>query len=302
MTSLRKSDERRKEIWAKVYRQLIQHAIPDSRFHFDFLSFTPDFRGSSLAIDRLVDLPCYREAQTLLVTSDNSLEQLRYRALKDGKSLLVATYRMRRGFILLSPGRISADKYELAASLDGMEKPDAGEPLSLAQIRDKGISVDICVTGGLAFNQQGVVIWEGQALFEIQWALVWDIKAIKQGAAVVAIAHACQVVDESQLGVDAVVPDTSGEVQCDFVVTPDNVYKVNGAVKPETNINFETVDDEAMQNIPPLQELRGIRMMDKIMKDGGLRQKEELLEPAAPSADEQVGIDIVERLMKGYKT
>ncbi|CAO2657175.1 Nn.00g033010.m01.CDS01 [Neocucurbitaria sp. VM-36] len=301
MTKPVSSDDRRKLIWAHVYEELLRNAIPDSRFNYDFLSFTPDFRGSASALDRVVELPCYQNASTLLVTSDNSLEQLRCRALKDGKRLLVATYRLRRGFILLSPTRISEDKHELAACLDGMEKPGVGRAVSLAQIRDEDICIDMCLIGGLAFNEQGVVIWEGQALFEVQWALLQDIKRLASNVPVVAVAHTCQVVDETQLGVERIIPDKAGEVQCDHVVTPDRIFHVEAPFRPTKGIDLDTVDPEALSNIPPLQELKGIRMMEKIMESGGFSQASDKETSKAPTAEEQMGIGMVERLMKGYK-
>ncbi|KAF1829827.1 hypothetical protein BDW02DRAFT_573604 [Decorospora gaudefroyi] len=294
------ADEHRKLIWARVYQELLHHAIPDSRFNLDFMSFTPDFRGSSAAIDSLIALPCYQSAQVLLVTPDNSLEQLRLRALVDAKKVLVATYRLRRGFILLDPGRISETKFGLAACLDGMEKPGIGRAVTLAQMRDEGLQVDVCAIGGLVFNAQGVTVWEGHNLFEVQYAILQDMKILQPKAPVIALAHACQVVDEAQLGIDTIRPNKPGEVQYDFVVTPEKVLEINEAIKPTGGIDFDTVDPDGMKNIPPLQELRGIRMMEKIMLQEGFVQKEEK-KPDAPSADEQMGISIVEKLMQSYK-
>jgi 5-formyltetrahydrofolate cyclo-ligase len=296
------ADSRRKLLWARVYRDLMQNAVPDARFNYDFMSFTPDFRGSASAIDRLVALPCYQTASVILVTPDNSLEHLRCRALKDGKTVLVATYRLRRGFVLLQPGRISESKYEMAACLDGMEKPGIGRALSLAQMRDECLKIDMCVIGGLVFNAQGVIIWEGHNLFEIQWAMLQDLKVLQPKTPVIAVAHAYQVVDETQLGVEKVTPTKSGEVQCDFVVTPDALYEIADAVKPSGGVNFDTVDPEGVQNIPPLQELRGIRMMEKIMQKEGFTSEKEEKPEEAPSADEQMGISIVEKLMQNYRT
>ncbi|CAN9273673.1 unnamed protein product [Alternaria sp. RS040] len=295
------ADSSRKLIWARVYQDLIQHAIPDARFNYDFISFSPDFRGSASAIDRLVSLPCYQSASVILVTPDNSLEQLRYRALKDGKRVLVATYRLRRGFVLLHPGRINESKYEMAACLDGMEKPGIGRAVSLSQMRDECLKVDMCAIGGLVFNTQGVTIWEGHNLFEVQWAMLQDLKVLQPNTPVVAVAHACQVIDEAQLGVEKVTPTTSGEVQSDFVVTPDALYEVAGAVKPTGALNFDTVDPEGIHNIPPLQELRGIRMMEQIMQREGFTSEKEEKPEKPPSADEQMGISIVEKLMQGYR-
>jgi 5-formyltetrahydrofolate cyclo-ligase len=303
MTAPASPDERRKLIWARVYHDLIRHAIPDSRFNYDFLSFTPDFRGSAAAVDRVLELPCYQNARTLLVTSDNSLERLRFQALKDGKKVLVGTYRLRRGFVLLDPARIVEENFEIAACLDGMEKPGMGRGLSLVQLRDEGLNIDMCATGGLAFNERGVTIYEGSALFEVQWALLQDIKVLGMSARVVAVAHSCQVVDEASLGLEETKSTNSGEVQCDFVVTPATIYEVMAASKPTTGINFDTVDPEALNNIPPLQELKGIRTMEQIMTKGGFSQEKDVVEepPKAPTAEEQMGIDMVAKLMKGYK-
>jgi 5-formyltetrahydrofolate cyclo-ligase len=300
MANPKSPDERRKLIWARVYRELLHHAVPDSRSNYDFMSFTPDFRDSVSAIERIVGLSCYQSAETILVMPDNSLEQLRLRALKDGKKVLVATYRLRRGFVLLQPGRISEAKYELAACLDGMEKPGIGRAITLAQMRDECIRVDMCAVGGLAFNKQGVTIWEGHNLFEVQWAILRDMNILATQIPVVAMAHACQVVDEAKLGLENVRPDKQGEVQCDFVVTPEYVLTINGAQKPTGGINFDAVDPDGLHNIPPLQELRGIRMMEQIMQRGSFVSEKEK-KPEAPSADEEKGISIVEKLMKGYR-
>ncbi|KAJ4286770.1 hypothetical protein N0V90_013022 [Kalmusia sp. IMI 367209] len=291
--------ERRQQIWQRVYQELLKHAKPDPRFHYDFLSFTPDFRDSPAAVDRLVQLPCYQSATTILTTPDNSLEELRYRALKDGKRVLVGTYRLRRGFVLLSPQRISEAEFRSASWLDGMERPGIGRHLSLAQLQEEGIKVDLCLLGGLAFNTQGVVVWEGHGLFEVQWALLRDIKVMKEQTPVVAIAHSCQVIDEADMGLERLKPEKAVEVQCDYVVTPEKTFEVQDAVKPSSAIDFDTVDAKALENIPPLQELRGIRMMESIMKEGGFNADKK--DEKGPTDDEQTGINMMEKIMKGFQ-
>lgn len=293
--------ERRQQIWQRVHRELIKHAKPDSRFHYDFLSFTPDFVDCSLAVDRLVQLPVYQAATTLLVTPENSLEELRYRALKDGKKLLVGTYRLRRGFMLLDPARIEEKDLRIASWLDGMEKSGIGRSLSLSQMQDEHINVDLCVLGGLVFNKKGVVIWEGQGLFEVQWALFNEMKLLKQSTPVAAIAHDCQVIDEKELGLECIVPEKSGEVQCDFVVTPKQLVEIKDTVRPTGGLNFDAIDTQALENIPPLQELKGIKMMEQIMKNDNFGTNNEKVNEMPLNPDEQAGISMVERIMRGLK-
>jgi 5-formyltetrahydrofolate cyclo-ligase len=42
-------------------------------------------------------------------------------------------------------------------------------------------------------------------------------------------------------------------------------------------------------------------MMETIMSDGGFAQKDKRQEAPTLSADEQMGINMIERIMKGYK-
>jgi len=193
-----------------------------------------------------------------------------------------------------------------------MEKPGIGRSVSLAQMRDEGLKVDMCVTGGLVFNAQGVTIWEGHNLFEIQHAMLSDLGVLHTQTPVVAVAHGCQVVDEAALGVEKVTvsPTRKGEVQCDFVVTPDKLYEIEGAVKPSNGVDFDAIDPEGVENIPPLQELRGIRMMEGIMrKEGFVSEKGEKANEddkegeggEKMSEEEQMGVSIVEKLMQSYR-
>lgn len=303
MTVPATAESPRKLLWAGVYQQLLRFAVPDSRFNYDFLKFTPDFRGSADAIARVAELPCYRDANTLLVTSDSSLEALRYRALRDGKKVLVGTYRLRRGFVLLDPKRIDEGRLELAASLDGMEKNGIGRRMEMVQLQEAGLKISMCALGGLVFNEQGVVVWEGTALFEVQWAMLQDLKVLDAVTPVIAVAHECQIVNEAQHGLEVIKADKNGEVQCDFVVTPERTLQVKRAAKPSGGVDFTKVDPEALNNIPPLQELKGIRMMEQIMSSSGFSTRDEKEEEQkTPSAEEQMGIDIVERLMRGLKS
>jgi 5-formyltetrahydrofolate cyclo-ligase len=290
----------REAIWGRVHLDLLQHAgaVPDSRFHYDFSSFVPDFRGSSSAIDRIVQLPCYISANTILVTPDNSLEQLRYRALKDGKKLLVATYKLSRGFVLLDPKRISEDQFEMASLLDTMERPGIGRSLTLAQMEEK---VDLCVTGVLAVTEQGVIIRESPNYFEIQWRILLDRKVLEKETPVIAVAHSCQVIGWAEELLKKSPSDGQLHIIPNFIVTPERVTTSSGVGELSANIDFDALDPKLFATIPVLQELRGIQMMEEIMKGAGFPQEPLKPTPTMPDADEQLGISIVEKLMRGYK-
>lgn len=96
--------------------------IPASRFHLDFHSFIADFQGSAGATARLTCHRYFTRADTIFITSNNCLWGLRYAALAAGKTVLVTTYVIRRGFVVLDPTVVQSEaQRRLASYLDGME-------------------------------------------------------------------------------------------------------------------------------------------------------------------------------------
>jgi 5-formyltetrahydrofolate cyclo-ligase len=289
-------------IWARIESDLLRHAIPDSRFHHDYSQFVPDFRGSWAAINRVLELPCYKTAKTIFVAPDNSLQQLRYRALIDGKKLLVATHGLRRGFVLLDPARIPEERYELASCLDGMERPSIGRNVSLVQLQEEWVTVDMFIIGSLAVSVRGVQACKNREVSSLQWHILSDMGVLTQKTPVLTVVHECQVLDQKDERTNSWGSEWLDHVQCDLVVTPDRVIQIDAATKPEPNQPWlDKVPPELTQSMSPLQELMGIAMMDKIMRKASSTKEGKKPEPRKPQPEEQMGIDIVTKLMKGYK-
>lgn len=233
----------------RVFAQLREVAFPDSRFHYDFGEFITDFQGSAQAQQRLVEHPAYRQAECLFITPDNCLEMLRYQALRDGKRVLMTTYAIRRGFWLLDPATIPADRLLYAATLDGMERH--GRPLTLAQIRDELPRVDYMVTGTGAINEEGVRFGKGHGFFDAEWGMLYRIGKITLATPAAALVHDCQVLQET------LYPEVFDTV-ADFVFTPTRTIHVTAPHKPDCGIVWDLLDPHMYDTIPPLQELRAM--------------------------------------------
>src|SRR3990172_961859 len=114
---MKNRDQIRREVGVK----LRDFALPDSRFHYNFAEFIPDFVGSDAGLEQLVQLSVYQEARFLFITPDNCLTRLRERALLDGKQIVVSSYGIYRGLILLSPEMVPPGQERFASWLDGLE-------------------------------------------------------------------------------------------------------------------------------------------------------------------------------------
>lgn len=237
----------RQEVWEKL--RLI--AKPDSRFHLDFGEFIPDFEGSDLAVARLVEMPLYQSSRFIFITPDNCLEKLRAQALRDGKTIIVSSYGIRRGIVKLGPEDVAKGSEEYASWLDGMER--FGKFVSLADIQQLG-PLDFLVTGGSAINREGVRLGKGHGFFDLEWAMLFEIGVANESTPILALVHDCQVVEKA-------LEPSEFDTVCDLIITPSRVIEVEKPNKPTIGIMWERLETGMIENIPPLQEL-------KLMKGG----------------------------------
>lgn len=239
------------DVRRRVWEPLLKVARPDSRHHFDFSSFIADFEGSAQAIERLTKLPVYTKSTIVFITPDNCLEELRLQGLRDGKSVLVTTYGIRRGFWLLDPKVIAPADYRYAAMLDGMER--LGQPVTIADIVSNGWRIPLMVTGTGAINLRGVRFGKGHGFFDLEWAMLYTLGVVDQSTVAVGVVHDCQVLEEE------LYPEEFDTV-CDVVVTPTRVVEVEGAAKPTCGILWPLLQPGMLEDIPPLQELNAMNI------------------------------------------
>ena len=240
-----KRAEAREDVWSTLRTV----AKPDSRFHFDFSEFIPDFEGSQDATGRLVAMDIYQQAQVVFITPDNCLERLRAQAVRDGKIQIVPTYGIRRGLVELRPTDVSPELASYAVLLDSLE--DVGRHISLAELRQR-YQIDLMVTGASAVSLDGVRFGKGHGFFDLEWAMLYQIGAVNQDTPVVAFVHDCQVVD-AQLTL------TEFDTVCDYIVTPTRVLQVKDAHKPTVGVLWDRLEPGMLEAIPPLQELRDLQ-------------------------------------------
>jgi 5-formyltetrahydrofolate cyclo-ligase len=232
----------------RVWSELRKVALPDSRHHFDFGEFIADFEGGDAAVARLVDHPFYRNARLIFITPDNCLDRLRLQALRDGKTVLMTTYAIRRGFWVLDPATIAEDHFLYASTLDGMER--VGRPVDLDAIAAMG-KVDYLVTGTGAINHDGVRFGKGHGFFDAEWGMLYKLGCIDTTTPAAAVVHDCQLLDE------ILQPDVFDTV-VDAIFTPTRTIAVSNPQKPTCGILWDRLDPHMLATIPPLQQLKAM--------------------------------------------
>jgi 5-formyltetrahydrofolate cyclo-ligase len=221
-------------------------AIPDSRWHLDVVKFVPDFVGSSLAHERARGMAEYGHARTIFIAPDNSLTGLIISALNDGKHVVVPTYAMRRGMVLLDPAVIPPEHREFASTLDGLER--FGRRLGVDDLRALG-RIDMVVTGGIAFTKGGVHVGSGEAYIDLEWGILSTLGLVSADTSTIGLAHADQVVDV------ILVPEPLN-LCVDFIVTPDKIAVIQPGYPRPTGISWPHIGAERLNSISYLRELR----------------------------------------------
>lgn len=232
----------------RVWAELIKVAVPDSRFHFDFGEFIADFEGGDAACKRLTHHRFYRDARLIFITPDNCVERLRLQALRDGKTVLMTSYSIKRGFWLLDPAEIDPADFVYASTLDGMER--VARPVSLADIAGMP-DVDYMVTGTGAINHEGVRFGKVHGFFDAEWGMLYQIGRVDPSTPCAAVVHDCQVLSET------LHPDVFDTV-ADIIFTPTRTIEVTDPHKPTCGIIWDRLDPHMYKTIPPLRELRAM--------------------------------------------
>lgn len=230
----------------RIWDVLTRVGRPDSRFHWDFSSFIADFEGNEDATARVLDLPAWASAQRVFITPDNSTELLRRAAIRDGKTLLVTTYGIRRGFLLLEPGRVPDAEISYAATLDGLDR--YARPVTLTELRG-GDPLGLLVTGGSAISRNGIRFGKGHGYFDLEWAMLSEIGLTSAQSSIVDIVHDEQVVDEDLIGEEHDVP-------VDWIVTPTRTLAVPDPGRRPGRVLWHLVPGTEHENLPPIRELR----------------------------------------------
>jgi 5-formyltetrahydrofolate cyclo-ligase len=239
---------RAKVIRQQIWERLRPVAKPDSRFHLDFANVIPDFLGSEQAIQRLISQPFYRESRYAFVTPDNGLAELRRRMLDDGKTLVVSTYGIQRGFVLLEPSRIAREHTLFASWLDGLEH--FGRPISLEEIIQRG-RFDFMATGASAVSLNGVRFGKGHGFFDLEWGMFTDTAVADERTPVIAIVHDVQVVEEK-------LYPSETDILVDAIATPTRYLNVKRGQRPK-GIKWNLLEPEQLTMTPPLQELQQLQ-------------------------------------------
>jgi len=197
------------EIRMKVWRLMEEREIatfPRPVFHR-----VPNFVGAEKAAQNLRELPEYRAAKVVFCNPDSPQRPVREVALIDGKIVVMATPKLRRGFLLLDPSTIPRNRLFEASTIHGAFKYGRF-------VEPSKVKVDFFVAGSVAVSLDGGRLGKGTGYSDQEYVILRDSGGLASGAPVVTTVHDVQIVER--------IPREVWDVSVNIIVTPTKVIRV----------------------------------------------------------------------------
>jgi len=168
----------------------------------------PNFVGAEAAAERLRQLKEWKNAKVIFVNPDSPQRKVRENALKDGKTLIVASPRLKKGFMLIDPAEVKG-KERFASTIKGAFKFGVGV--------EEFSKPDLVVEGSVAVDTRGHRLGKGHGYSDL------EIQMLKRmfGRILVTTTtvHDIQIVEE--------VPFEEKDEKVSIIVTPTQVVGVS---------------------------------------------------------------------------
>jgi 5-formyltetrahydrofolate cyclo-ligase len=201
MSEITKEKQRLRE---KIWREMEKSGV--AAFPLPCWGRIPNFVGAEAAADKLRQLEEWKKAKVVFVNPDSPQRKVRENALKDGKILIMASPRLKRGFILIDPAKVRG-KECFASTIRGafqfrVETQEFPKP-------------DLIVEGSVAVDLHGHRLGKGHGYGDV------EIKILESKFGEIPVAttvHDMQVVEN--------VPFEEKDKKVSLIITPTRVIRV----------------------------------------------------------------------------
>jgi 5-formyltetrahydrofolate cyclo-ligase len=201
-------DQLRNKIWKLLEQKKV--AI----FPLPVFDRIPNFVGSDKAANLVRTLSEWKKAKVIFANPDYAQKKIRELALKEGKILIMASPRLRFGFIQINPQKVKG-KEEVASTIKGAFKYGKQTEDPNRGFLGKMPKPDLIITGCVAVDQKGWRLGKGGGYGDI------EVKRIKDEFGkipVLTTIHPLQMVD--------FVPHLSHDAKVDIIVAPEKIYRI----------------------------------------------------------------------------
>jgi 5-formyltetrahydrofolate cyclo-ligase len=197
----------------------------------------PNVKGADAAAERLAQTPEWQAARVIKVNPDAPQRPVRFRALKEGKTVLMPSPRLREGFLLLQ-----TDRAWEASSIKGAF--ELGRMIGLDELP----AIDLLVFGSVAVSADGDRVGKGEGYAELEFAVLRQTGRVSEDVPIATTVHDAQVVEA--------IPREAFDVTLDLVCTPTRTLRVQDRGPRPPGVLWRHLSEERLREMPILEQLR----------------------------------------------
>ena len=229
---------RREAVWAQLDREGISTVPRPVRGRI------PNVKDAAVAARRLAETPEWERARVVKVNPDPPQRPVRFRALRDGKVLLMPPPGLRAGFLLLrvDPRRLTPSHLYAASSIKGAFA--VGEAIGLDDLP----AIDLLVFGSVAVSTSGERVGKGEGYAELEFAVLRTLGVVSDDIPIATTVHDAQVVPA--------IPREPFDVTLDLICTPTRTLRPAHRGPRPPGVLWDALPSERLADMPVLGELR----------------------------------------------
>ncbi|MBM6616956.1 5-formyltetrahydrofolate cyclo-ligase [Bacillus suaedaesalsae] len=229
----------KQDIREEKWQHLTEHKL--GRFPFPLQNRIPNFKGAEKAAHFVTTMPEYRQAKVVKVNPDSPQLPIRAQVLKDGKTLLVPTPRLKAGFIIVMPEWVPNGEERKAASLSHIKS--YGKEIPLSEIP----RIDLFFTGSVALHPDGRRVGKGEGYSDREYAIMRELG--NPDVPIIGTIHSAQLTNHD-------VPRDRFDLTVDWIATEKELIKTNSPYPKPSGIEWDIVTEEELVEMPVLKEIR----------------------------------------------
>ncbi len=196
--------QEKQKLREKIWKLLEDKEV--ARFPLPVKDRIPNFEGSEKAAERVRELPEWKKAKAIEANPDYPQHKVREFALKDGKTVIMASPRLKAGFLKLDPEKVKG-KESFATTIKGA--------FIFGERLDKIPQVDLKITGSVAVDENGKRLGKGGGFGDRG---VGNLKEKYTDLPVITTVHNLQIVGN--------VPVEKWDQKVDIIVTPTKTVRI----------------------------------------------------------------------------
>ncbi|MDP8933449.1 MAG: 5-formyltetrahydrofolate cyclo-ligase [Cyanobacteriota bacterium] len=236
----RDKDQLRAEIWSSLKQNNASISEP--------FGHIPNFVGAEKAAELLVNLPIWQHAKAIKCNPDSPQIPVRLRALQDGKRLYMAVPRLtdHRCFVELTAEDLHSRNIPLAEAAIARRALACGKLVSFAEMEP----IDLVIVGCVAAGRNGGRTGKGAGFADLELAMLKEFGLVQIDTPIVTTVHALQIVEDLRL------PMQAHDWALNWIVTAEEVIETNTSYPRPIRLNWDSIRQEQLEQIPILRKLR----------------------------------------------